>query len=194
MPPREKIPDFLFLWGFFCTFAWQTEKEMDINISESRLREAACHGSEAFLSAVHDAVLEAVGGEVNGRTLPLLGGEQTTLLAYFILRREVMEGGFIQLIHNGYGPFIFLNPFAKAMRLWGAHDLGKLIYKGRRLFEQYGDRLTEDCTDEEFMALYEQYPAFDDLDDDFIDMEEEATDIIAHYVDGHLNQFVIPNP
>ena len=166
---------------------------MDVNIEETKLQEAAAKGTDAFLKVIHDAILDAIGGEVNAETLPLLNGEQTTLLAYFILRQEVMDGGFIQLIHNGYGPFIFLNPFAKAMRLWGAHDFSKLIYKGRKLFEQYGDKLTDDCTDEEFMALFEQYPAFDDLDDAFIEMEEEVTDIIAHYVDDHLEQFVAVN-
>ena len=165
---------------------------MDVIIQESKLLEAAAKGTDAFLSAVHDAILEAVGGEVNGETLPLLSGEQTTLLAYFILREEVMDGGFIQLIHNGYGPFIFLNPFAKAMRLWGAHEFSKLVYKGRKLFERYGDELTADCTDEEFMALFEKYPEFDDLDDAFIEMEEEVTHTIAHYVDDHLAEFVRP--
>jgi len=163
---------------------------MDIYIQESSLQEAASQGTDAFLTLIHDRIKEAIGGEVNAETLPLLNGEQTTLLAYFILREEVMDGGFIQLIHNGYGPFIFLNPFAKAIRLWGAHDFSKLIYKGRKLFEEYGDELTADCTDEEFMALFEQYPDFDDLDDEFIEMEEEVTDIIAHYVDDHLEVFV----
>jgi len=163
---------------------------MNISILDKKLREAASQGTDAFLTCIHDSILDAVGGEVNAETLPLLSGEQTTLLAYFILREEVMDGGFIQLIHNGYGPFIFLNPFAKAMRLWGAHDFSKLVYKGRKLFEQYGDQLTADCTDEEFMALFEQYPEFDDLDDEFIEMEEEVTDIVAHYVDENLEKFV----
>lgn len=163
---------------------------MEVNIPEVKLQEAAGQGTDAFLTVVRDAILEAVGGEVNAETLPLLNGEQTTLLAYFILREEVMDGGFIQLIHNGYGPFIFLNPFAKAMRLWGAHEFSKLVYKGRKLFEQHSETLTKDCTDEQFMALFEQYPEFDDLDDEFIEMEEEVTDLIAHYVDEHLEQFV----
>ncbi|MBP5392741.1 MAG: DUF4375 domain-containing protein, partial [Bacteroidaceae bacterium] len=47
--------------------------------------------------------------------------------------------------------------------------------------------------DEEFMALFEKYPEFDDLDDEFIEMEEEVTDLIAHYVDEHLEQFVQVN-
>ena len=50
--------------------------------------------------------------------------------------------------------------------------------------------LTAECSDEEFMALFEQYPQFDDLDDEFVEMEEEVTDIIAHYVDEHLEQLV----
>ena len=29
-----------------------------------------------------------------------------------------------------------------------------------------------------------------DLDDEFIELEEEVTDLIAHYVDEHLEQFV----
>jgi len=164
---------------------------MDVKIQDTKLQEAAAQGTDVFLTLIHDAILNAIGGEVNAETLPLLNSEQTTLLAYFILREEVMDGGFIQLIHNGYGPFIFLNPFAKAMRLWGAHEFSKLVYKGRKLFEQYGDELTHDCTDEEFMALFEQYPEFDDLDDEFIEMEEELTDTIAHYVDENLENFCL---
>ena len=76
------------------------------------------------------------------------------------------------------------------MRLWGAHDFSKLIYKGRKLFEEYSDKLQTDCTDEEFMALFEQYPEFDELDDAFIEMEEEVTDTIAHYVDENLKCFI----
>ena len=162
---------------------------MEVNIPDIKLREAAAKGTDAFLQTVHETILNAIGGEVNAETLPLLNGEQTTLLAYFILRNEVMDGGFIQLIHNGYGPFIFLNPFAKAMRLWGAHDFSKLIYKGRKLFEQYGDKLTDDCTDEEFMALFERFPQFDDYDDWFVENEESLTEQVARYVDENIEKF-----
>ena len=167
--------------------------KMEVKIPEIKLQEAASQGVDAFLAVIHDAILEAVGGELNAETLPLLNGEQVTLLAYFILREEVMDGGLIQLIHNCYGPFIFLNPFAKAMRLWGAHEFSKLVYKGRKLFEKHEKALTVECSDEEFMALFEKYPEFDDLDDEFIEMEEEVTDLIAHYVDEHLEQFVQVN-
>ena len=168
---------------------------------ESQIITAAGEGMDAFLQLITDSLLSSVGGELNAQTMSELNGEQITLLAYRMLREEVLDGGFIQLIHNGLGPFIFLNPFAKAMRLWGQdveagsdtrilHDFSNLIYKGRKLFEQFGEELTRPCTDEEFMALFEQYPAFDDLDDTFVEDEEAITTLIAHYVDEHLDQFV----
>ena len=161
-----------------------------VKIKDSVLRQAAEEGMDAFVQVFVDAISEAVGGEMTAETFAKLHPDQITLWGYSILRSEVMDGGFVQLIHNGYAPFFFNNPFAKAMRLWGAHDFSKLIYKGRKLFEQYEKELTADCNDEEFMALFEQYPEFDDLDDEFVEMEEEVTDIIAHYVDEHLEQFV----
>jgi hypothetical protein len=40
------------------------------------------------------------------------------------------------------------------------------------------------------MALFEQFPDFDDLDDAFVENEEEWTAAIARYVDEHIGDFV----
>ena len=163
---------------------------MTITIPDSVLRQAALGGVAELLSAVTEAVNTAVGGEITTDTLEQLNAEQTTLLAFDILRREVSVGGFIQLIHNGYGPFIFLNPFAKALRLWGLKDLSKLVYKGRELFEQYAGELTQEVDDDAFMALYERFPEFDELDDAFVEHEDEYVEAVARYVDGNLPAFI----
>lgn len=169
-------------------------------IPEQDIINAAAKGTDAFLQLITDAILQSIDGQLTADNMSKLNSDQITLIAYHLLHEEVMDGGFIQLIHNGLGPFIFMNPFAKAVRLWGQdmedeegttvlHDFSKLIYKGRKLFEQYGDELTQSCTDDEFMALFEQYPQFDDLDDEFIENEEDITTVIAHYIDNHLSQF-----
>ncbi len=166
---------------------------MEIEINESRIIEAAAKGMDAFVDLFANATLQAVGGQLTAETMPLLTADQITLLAYQIVRQEVMDGGFLQLIYNGYGPFIFMNPFAKAMRLWGAKDFQKLIYKGRKLFEmrqqEYMDLAAKDLSDEEFTALFEQYPEWDDLDDEFITTEEDVTALVAHYIDEHIGDF-----
>lgn len=164
---------------------------ISITIQDEQLRQAAEKGIDEFIKVFTDSYMKTLGGELNGENMHLLNGQQISLLAYVMLRDEVLDGGFIQLIHNGYGPFIFDNPFAKAMRIMGAHDFSKLVYKGKKLYDKYKNELTKDRSDEEFMALFERYPEFDDLDDNFIEMEEEVTNILAHYVDEHIEEFAV---
>lgn len=164
-------------------------EQKTITISDARLREAAAQGMDEFLQVFIERYKEVIGGELNAENMGLLNGEQISLLAYAIFREEVMDGGFIQLIYNGYGPFIFDNPFAKAMRMMGATELAKLINKGKKLYVKYKAELTRERTDEEFMGMFEQYPKFDDLDDAFVEMEEEVTATLACYVDEHLDVF-----
>ncbi len=164
-------------------------EKVEVVIPETEVIAAASEGMDAFIQLFNDRILQAVGGELNAETMSRLNGEQISLLAYMMFRSEVMDGGFVQLIHNGYGPFIFDNPFAKAMRLMGAHDFSKLVYKGKKLYDEYKDEITRECSDEEFMAMFERYDKFDDLDDAFIEMEEEVTEALARYVDDHLELF-----
>ena len=161
----------------------------EVKINDDVLRRAAAEGMDAFVAAFVGAIKEAVGGQLTAENMGLLNADQITLLAWDVLHEEVMEGGFVQLIHNGNGPFIFKNPLAKALKLWGMRDLSKLIYEGHTLYVKYGEAIERDCTDEEFMALFEQYPEFDDLDDAFIEQEEAWTGQIARYIDEHIERF-----
>ncbi len=160
-----------------------------IIISDEDLRKGAEEGMDAFLKVFTDKYLEVTGGEINAETMPMLNGCQHSLLGYHFFREEVSEGGFVQLIQNGYGPYIFDNPFAKAMRLFGAKDFSKLVYEAKKIYDSNKDDLTKDCTDDEFMAMYEQYEVFDDIEEKFMEMEEYVTATIAEYVDEHISDF-----
>ena len=170
----------------FCNFA-RSMKE--VKISDAILRKAASEGMDAFVGAFVTAIKDAIGGQLTNETLTELNSDQITLLAWDQLHEEVMDGGFVQLIHNGYGPFIFKNPLAKALKLWGLRDLSKLIYDAHSLYQKFHEPLERDCTDDEFMALFEQYPEFDDMDDEFVEKEEEWTEQIARYIDEHIERF-----
>ena len=158
-------------------------------MKDADLQQAAMEGMDAFLQVFVKATYDAIGDELTAETMQELNADQITLLAWNILHEEVMDGGFVQLIHNGYGPFIFKNPFAKALKLWDLKELSKLIYDAHTLWLKHRENIEKDCTDEEFMALFEQFPEFDDLDDLFVEHEEEWTEDIAHYVDDHLERF-----
>ena len=162
---------------------------IEVRVKDSALREAAGEGMDAFVGCFVGAIKEAIGGELTAETMAELNSDQVTLLAWDVLHEEVMDGGFVQLIHNGYGPFIFKNPLAKALKLWGLRELSKLIYSAHTLYIKYGEQIERDCTDDEFMALFEQYPEFDDLDDTFVEEEENWTADIAHYIDENIERF-----
>ena len=123
-----------------------------IEITDKALQTAAAKGMDEFLRVFTDKYKETVGGDPTAETMPLLSGEQHSLLAYRIFRDEVTEGGFCQLIQNGYGAYIFGNPFARVMRLWGAESFSKLVYRAKKTYDANREDLERERTDEEFMA------------------------------------------
>ena len=163
----------------------------EVTIQDAVLRKAAGEGMDAFVGCFVSAIKETIGGELTAETLGELNSDQITLLAWQTLHDEVMDGGFVQLIHNGYGVFIFKNPLAKALKLWGLRDLSKLIYDAHTLYVKYHEQIERECTDEEFMALFEQFPEFDDMDDEFVEKEEDWTEQIARYIDEHIARFAL---
>ena len=160
-----------------------------IEISDSALKEAASLGMDEFIKVFTDKYSEILGGNLNAEKMGLLNGAQHSVLAYHFFREEVMEGGFVQLIQNGYGGYIFDNPFAKSMRLFGAEDFSKLIYKAKKIYDAHKEDLEKERSEDDFMAMYEQYEDFDDLEEEFLENEEEITSIIAGYIDEHLEEF-----
>ena len=99
-----------------------------IEVKEAALQKAASEGMDEFIQVFTDKYKEIIGDEFTAESMQKLTGEQHSLLAYQLFRDEIMFGGFCQLIQNGYGGYIFDNPFARVMRLWGIDGLSKLIY------------------------------------------------------------------
>ena len=164
---------------------------IEVTVKDSDLQQAAMEGMDSFLGVFITAIRDAIGGELTEETMSGLNSDQLTLLAWQTLHDEVMDGGFVQLIYNGYGPFIFNNPLAKVLKLWGMRELSKLIYEGHTLWLKYREQIEQELSDEDFMALFEQMPEFDDLDDAFVENEEQWTEEIAHYVDEHIDRFAV---
>ncbi|MCK9311158.1 MAG: DMP19 family protein [Bacteroidales bacterium] len=162
---------------------------MSVQISGKKLEKASQEGMDAFLSVFIDAYLNVTVNKLDATTMSLLNGWQHSLLAYHYFREEVMQGGFIQLIQNGYGSYIFKNPFAKSLRIFGAEELSKIVYKAKEIYDKHQTELERDTNEEDFTAMYEQFDDFDNLEERFFEIEEECTSIIAHYIDEHLDDF-----
>lgn len=161
----------------------------NVIVKDADLMQAAQQGMDEFLQVFVKGIYDAIDGQLTAENMAELNADQITLLAWNVLHEEVMDGGFVQLIHNGYGPFIFKNPFAKAVKLWGLRDLSKLVYNAHTLYLKYRGEIEVECDEDEFMAMFERYPEFDDMDDEFVENEEQWTEQIAQYVDDNLQKF-----
>ena len=164
---------------------------IEVIVKDADLQKAAMEGMDAFIGVFTKAIHGAIGGDLTAENMGEVNADQITLLSWEILHDEVMDGGFVQLIYNGYGPFIFKNPFAKALRQWEMREPSKLIYDAHTLWLKHREKIEKEMSDEEFMALFEQFPDFEDLDDKFIENEEVWTEDIAHYIDDHLEKFAV---
>ena len=92
---------------------------IDVKVKDSDIRKAVEEGMDSFVQVFVDAIGNAIDNKLTLETMQQLNADQITLLAWSYLHQEVMDGGYVQLIYNGYGAFIFKNPFAVAMRNWG---------------------------------------------------------------------------
>ena len=160
-----------------------------IQIPDKTLAYAAEKGMDEFLKVFTDAYLEALGGNLTSENMHLLNGNQHTLLAYRFLSDEVQQGGFVQLIQNGYGGYVFDNPVAKALKLFEAAEMAKIIYKAKEIYDANKKELERETTEEEFTAMYVDFEQFDKLEERYFEIEEEQTAIIAAYVDEHVADF-----
>ncbi|MEA4904913.1 MAG: DMP19 family protein [Petrimonas sp.] len=160
-----------------------------IQIPEQKIVEAAEKGMDEFLKVFTDAYLTELGGDITAENMDKLNGYQHTLLAFRFFTDNVREGGFVQLIQNGYGGYVFDNPTAKALKLMGAKGLSKILYKAKEIYDTHRDELERDTTEEEFMSMYEKFEQFDELEEKYMEIEEEQTAIIAEYVDENMEDF-----
>lgn len=135
------------------------------------------------LNALTDQLIARIDGQLTDDNMNLLSLNEHCLLAYRYLRDEVMDGGFIQLIQNGYGPYVLLGPFPMLMKKeWGQKQFGQFLFDVAREYKAHRAELEADKSDEDFMAQYEQFEALNDYGDDYLDdYEETVTPAIVEY-------------
>lgn len=145
-----------------------------------------------FIQWVTDGYLAAIGGVLTADNMEMLSAEQHAMLCYRYVLDEVMEGGFIQLILNGYAPYVLEGPFPMVVKKeWEMKDFSKLLYEAKREYHKHQEELSRDMDDEEFMALYEQLEDLNELGDDFLDEhQEEVTPAVAKMIVEHFDMYM----
>ena len=160
-----------------------------IQITEKQIADTLKKEPIDYINLYTDAYLAEVDNELSADNMHKLNGHQHALLAYRYFREEVNYGGFVQLIQNGYGGYIFDNPTAKALKIFGANGTAKIIYRAKEIYDANRKELERETTDDEFNAMYVDFEVFDEIEEQYFQIEKTQTEIIAKYVDENRELF-----
>ena len=69
-------------------------------------------------------------------------------------------------------------------------DLSNMFYDVTRFYEKTAGEKTRDCSDEEFMALYEKFEKYDEYDDEYVERETEYTEAVGSYIEANIDEFL----
>lgn len=112
---------------------------------------------------------------------------QELMLRYDYVRMQVMQGGFIQFIQNGY---ISLLPAMPALlEQIAAAEMAKIIDDVLKVYTLNYKELSKETTVEEFAKLYDEFREFEQLDADFERLNYSTEEKIVTYALKYLDEF-----
>lgn len=114
---------------------------------------------------------------------------QHAIQALLVLDEQVKAGGYIQLIQNGFGDYIFNNPWIEVFTYMKANDLVKNMLAAKEIYSQHRQELEKEATLEAFTKMYESYPQLDDLQTDYLHQREATLSLIKKYVQDYPEYF-----
>jgi hypothetical protein len=158
-------------------------------ISRESLTQASEEDTWTYLFLFIDQYGEMMANDATGELMQHFNPEQHTLMAFNALCGEVNNGGFLQLIQNGYGGYIFDSPFSESLRNWGAERIADIVDRARLIFEADREVLEQETTLEGFAERYHTFRDFEPLEALFYAIADEEADIVKNYVSTHLAHF-----
>lgn len=114
---------------------------------------------------------------------------QQLLISYDYVRMQVMQGGFIQLIQNGY--IGLLPPMPNWLYAINSADMGKVIDDVLKVYVLNHEMLEKETTVEEFAKLYDELKEFEILDEQFETLNEITLSKILQFATEHIEEFVV---
>lgn len=121
-----------------------------------------------------------------------LSAMQQLLLSYDYLRTQVGQGGFIQLLANGYAPLLMNMP--EWLTRIDAGDMAQLIDDVLKVYVLNNEYFKQEISVEEFGKLYEELKEFEELDKRYEYLNPETGSKLMAYARKHLDEFAKIQP
>jgi hypothetical protein len=160
-----------------------------VPVIEKHELDAVQNNAGKYLLLFIEKYFQVLSSDPTGQVQNKFTTEQNILLAFGVMDGEVCNGGFIQLIENGYGSYIFDSPLSDHLRLWGAVQIVSIIDEARSIYHQKKEILEREKTLEEFAKLYLEHKEFEPIEDQFNTVIDPERAIIKQYIKSNISLF-----
>ena len=117
-----------------------------------------------------------------------LSDGQQLMLSYDYVQMQVLQGGFIQLIQNGYIGLLPTMP--QWLSVIGCDDMAQVIDNVLKVYVLNREALDRKTTVEEFAQLYAEFAEFEGIDENFHRLHPDTMDTLLQYAVNHTNEFI----
>ena len=112
---------------------------------------------------------------------------QQLIVAYDYLRTQVLQGGFIQFIQNGYVGL--LPSIIEQLYMIGANEMAVVLDDVLKVYVLNRELLNKPTTVEEFAKLYEEFKEFEIIDERYHKLNLPTEKLMLDYAASHLDEF-----
>ena len=145
-----------------------------------------------FLFAILDLYYDEM--EKNGEksVFSRVNDHQAILLIFNDLYGQGTNGGFIQLIYNGYGFSVFESEFINLLEPIGITKIRNILERAKIFYEKYREKFENINREnwDDFAELYKKCPEFEKLDEEFYEVMDAEVSILKNFVEKNLSDFV----
>lgn len=161
-------------------------------IEEAKLNEVVASGNQLDL---YDLLAQPLHEEMYKRQsfefMNELSEGQQLLLSYDYVQTQVLQGGFIQFIQNGYVSLLLSLP--GWLEDIGANEMSKVIDDVLKVYVLNRERLDSETSVEDFAKLYNEFKEFEILDNEFAQLNDETIHQILDYALEAIEDFAVIN-
>lgn len=148
--------------------------------------------NEANYDHVYELLVEPLHVELYKRQtfefMDELSAGQQLLLAYDYLRTQMVQGGFIQFIQNGYVGL--LPSLIEQLNMVGAPDMAQVLDDVLKVYVLNIDQLGRQTSVDEFAKLYDEFKEFELIDSRYAALNLETEKKMLTYAVNNLSNFV----
>lgn len=140
------------------------------------------------LEPISEFIKDRKGELKRGKTLSY---GQKALYYWWYVDAQVTNGGFTQFYYNGYGKYV--PTIIKALDHIGDNKMAELVNRSYELYLKENKKIKDARQGglEEFSNLYKEIKDFDELDDEYYDLNDQTMKNIESYIRKNPNEFCV---